>query len=978
MLVLRPISSGQARYYLEGPAPGRWIGAGSAELGLRGSVDAAPLHAVLDGHHPGGDQLLARIPATRRSGFDLILAAPKSVSLLAALSDDDHRGRFRQAHDQAVGSTLGYLEREAAWTRRSSAQIPTSGLVGAAFPHAMSAALDPHLHTHLVVANLVHGEDGRWSTLDSRALFRHVGAAGTVFQAGLRFHLAEQGLHFDWKIDRHGFGDVVGVSRAAIEAGSLRQRQVHHEIESGLAGRVGRATAAGRTRGAQQGGGTGGSDAPWSERVATAGLDRPSAERLLAMAASRRPRSHDAELYRPANASLTRLLGEQHSRFRRPDVVRAAATLSVTGAPAATLERVAHEFLQTALPAGGDTWTTPGLRRLEEQIEATAAAPSRAAGLVTTGTPQTRDLSDAGRQAVERLTRDGAPVDILTGGLISQARVLDAARDAWERNGHRVAMVSQTERGQARWRTLAALEPPSQSPTHPTVVLVDNAERWSTNDLHQVTADAAARNAKVVLLDGGSAPRRDRAESPAMETLRVNLTAIDAGPEPPSIPDLTGSARQPIVRAGLDGAVTLAPTGQAAMDQLIRDWRRGWTAGDRPRMVALGPEEAEHLNGMARAIRAQAGELRGPSVMVGERSFQAGDEVLALRRDASLGAVRGATRGRVTAVDAAAKSVTVQWQGLDERRTVTSGQSGTRSPPLAHSYATTPAYLRDGHDGPILSLGDVEAVAPRLHPDRVYDVVTPSALDRPLDRAAGRTLDRSLDRAAGRSQPRHMTALLAELPSGGDHRTTRDLAADAGRPLSELEPERDRLADHLTATAPPDTRAALRHLSEERDWLISIPDRLRRPEHIAALADLDRHGAALNGATRDRALWLEGHRDQIERWADLSQAAAWREAALGRGAEIRPGVAVQSAIGLPPPATDPTHQAPQPAWRQAAGTIEAHRERWGLPDQPLELHHGRVPQAELTRRAGELDVLAAANELQRSRSADRSLGPPGL
>ncbi len=96
MLVLRPITSGQARYYLEGPAPGRWIGAGSAELGLRGPVDAAPLHAVLDGHHPGGDQLLARIPATRRSGFDLILAAPKSVSLLAALSDDDHRGQFLQ------------------------------------------------------------------------------------------------------------------------------------------------------------------------------------------------------------------------------------------------------------------------------------------------------------------------------------------------------------------------------------------------------------------------------------------------------------------------------------------------------------------------------------------------------------------------------------------------------------------------------------------------------------------------------------------------------------------------------------------------------------------------------------------------------------------------------------------------------------------------------------------------------------------
>ena len=346
------------------------------------------LQAVLAGHHPDGDQLLARVPAARRSGFDLILAAPKSVSLLAALGDDDTRSRFLQAHEEAVGSTLGYLEREAAWTRRSGAQMPTTGLVGAAFPHAVSGTLDPHLHTHLVVANLVHGDDGRWSTLDSRALFRHALAAGAVFQAGLRYHLAEQGLRFDWSVTRHGLGDVVGVPRAAIEAASLRHRQVHEEIESGLAGRVGRATAAGRTRsaggtsGSSGSSGTSGSDDSWRERVAAAGLDRTGAERVLATAARRpadRPSlGHGARPRDPDNASLDRLLSEQHSRFRRPDVVRAAATLSVDGAPAATLERAARDFLETALPAGGDTWTTPGLRRFEERIVAAATAPRRA------------------------------------------------------------------------------------------------------------------------------------------------------------------------------------------------------------------------------------------------------------------------------------------------------------------------------------------------------------------------------------------------------------------------------------------------------------------------------------------------------------------------------------------------------------------------------------------------------------------------
>ena len=554
---------------------------------------------------------------------------------------------------------------------------------------------------------------------------------------------------------------------------------------------------------------------------------------------------------------------------------------------------------------------------------------------------------------------------MLAGHVISQSQVLEAARDAWETSGHRVALVTPTERAQARWRTLAGLERPPSPPAHPTVVLVDNAERWSTNDLHQVMADAAARQAKVVLLDGGSTPRRARAESPAMETLRATVAAIDAGPSPAQVPDLARSESQPIIRAGRDGTVVLAPTGQAAMDRLIVDWHQARIAGEHPRMVALGPEEAEQLNEMARAVRGHAGELRGPSVKLGGRSFQGGDEVVALRRDARLGSVRGGTLGRVTAVDEERSSVTIEWQGREGPRTVESEVAGKRSPPLAHSYATTPSYLRNGHDGPIFSLGHVEPLAPRLHPERIYDVVTASSLDRATDRGAGRGADPN--------QPRHMTALLAELSP--DHRSGRDVSADAGRPLAELEAERNRLADQLKAGAPPDTRPELRRLGEERDWLVSIPDRLRRPEHHAALAELDQRGATLTAAADDRGKWLEGHRGEIERWDDLSHAAAWREAALGRGAELRPTVAVESALGLPPP---PSDTARQPAWRRAAAALEAHRERWQLPDRPLELHPQPGARPDLTRWGGELRVLAAAKDLQRIRGADRSLDPPGL
>ncbi len=954
MLRIHPIHGGQARYFLEGPGPGVWIGGGSEDLGLRGSVDADSLHAVLAGRQPGGDQLLSRVSPVRRSGFDLILAAPKSVSLLAALGDEGEQGRFRRAQAEAVGSALGYLEREAGWARRGRQQTPmeTTGLVGAAFSHALSAAGDPHLHTHVVVANLVHGEDDRWSSLATRPLFWHARAAGALFQAGLRHHLAEQGLRFDWTVNDHGLGDIVGVPRAAIEAASLRTRQVAEEVEAGLAGRVGRATAGGRTRSAR----TTGPEQPWRARVAAGGLDRARVQDLLGTARTRRdirPGERQAE---PETATVERFLSERHSRFGRPDVVRAMATLSVPGAPAARLEARADDFLKTAIPAGHNQWTTAGLQRMEARIVAAAApASQRLVGLVTDPTPSPQD-------AIARLTRGGAPVDMLRGDLIAQAGVLAAARDVWEASGHQVALVSPTERGQARWEALAGLGPPPPTPAHPTVVLVDNAERWSTTDLHRVVSDAVARQAKVVLLDGGTLPRRPRAESPALETLRTALPVIDAGPAPPlPLAERAIVSETAVVRAGRDGTVSLVPTGAAAMDELVRDWQQRRAAGERARMVALGIEEAEHLNSAARAVRLQRGELKGPSVEIGGRPLSPGDEVMALKRDGRLGGVPGGTVGRVTAVDPTEQRATVVWEGRDDAVTVAADRAASnRGVPLGYGYATTPAYLRAGHDGPVLGLGHVEAVAPRLRPDRIYAVVPAPAAAQGADRDWVRLdpLNTLLSEVGGRS---HSGAGVA-------------VPGDASRSLADLAMERDRLGDHLRASAPPDTGAEHRRLTEERDWLASVPDRPGHRERAAALAEVDGRLAALDARAQERPRWQEQHRDQLERWAHLSQALAWRQAALGRGAEIRPTAAVLAQLGPPP-----IDAGARPLWRRAAVAVESHRERWSLPDRPLELSAelslGTPAPGELGRRAGELRILAAARDLQPGRRRDLSQAP---
>ena len=71
-------------------------------------------------------------------------------------------------------------------------------MVGAAFRHRTSRAGDPHLHTHVLVANTVRGPDGKWRTLDFRHVYAHAKTAGYLYEAHLR-HLLTERLGVEWR-----------------------------------------------------------------------------------------------------------------------------------------------------------------------------------------------------------------------------------------------------------------------------------------------------------------------------------------------------------------------------------------------------------------------------------------------------------------------------------------------------------------------------------------------------------------------------------------------------------------------------------------------------------------------------------------------------------------------------------------------------------------------------------------------------------
>ncbi len=168
----------------------------------------------------------------RRVGIDITASAPKSVSVLQGLADPETAALIEACHDRAVQQALGYLQRQAGHGFRGHhgdgqvmERVGTDGLIAAAFIHYTSRAGDPQLHTHLVVPNLLHGQDGKWSAVDSRAVFRHAKTAGFLYHAALRHELASE-LGVAWTDPVQGQAEIVGIPREVLREFSERRRQI--------------------------------------------------------------------------------------------------------------------------------------------------------------------------------------------------------------------------------------------------------------------------------------------------------------------------------------------------------------------------------------------------------------------------------------------------------------------------------------------------------------------------------------------------------------------------------------------------------------------------------------------------------------------------------------------------------------------------------------------------------------------------------
>lgn len=436
-------------YYLEGGEPrGLWAGSGAAALDLKGKVKKGELLSLFEGRHPDTGEPLVQLQRGHQPGWDLTFSAPKSVSILWALLDEETRSTIQRIQDSAVRAALRYLEEEAAFTRRGPGgqTIEPVNLVVAGFEHGSSRAQDPALHTHALVLNVAVRGDNSTGTLRSRDLYQHKMAAGAAYRAELARGLrAELGV----KLRAEGtWFEIVGIPEKVTQAFSKRREAIIAAMsEAGAAGAKAAEFFTKSTRSVKEHVARADLVQGWQSEGENLGILEKDLRALLGRARPLTPKQ-EGKLVSAAFDQAAQELAEKNGHFRERDLLRASLErlqhrgVSLESLRALTRERV--RGLQ-ALPAdeqGYQRFTTKASYALEERLLALADATKGSTRHLVSGDHLSTvlkrhpSMTAERREALRYLVASDGAVKCLQGMAgTGKTSLLHAARQAWQAQG---------------------------------------------------------------------------------------------------------------------------------------------------------------------------------------------------------------------------------------------------------------------------------------------------------------------------------------------------------------------------------------------------------------------------------------------------------------------------------------------------------------------------------------------------------------
>jgi conjugative relaxase-like TrwC/TraI family protein len=750
----RSVAAGLDDYYAgRGESPGVWTGRGAAVLGLEGIVQDGQLGTLIRGAHPLTEERLRLHPKERTitveridphagerrieqkklspvAGFDLVFSTPKSVSLIHALGDEGTRRAVSEAHAAAWQAALAYLEDEACATRRGKNGLIREhggGLVAAAYQHRTSRAQDPHLHTHVIVANMAQSpSDAKWRALDGEAILKTYRlAAGYLYEAHLRVELARS-LGVEWEKPRKGWAELKGVPRRVIEEFSTRRLAVVGRMrEQASTGFYAAQVAAVDTRERKEQVDLVALREDWRARAAEHGLGHRELRSLV----GRVVRSEATA--REVQAISHRLLGplgltEKRTAFSAPELVMAWAESLAQGATGSAIRQICERFTSidgvervgdAPAPGRPARYSTSELMQLEQAAlelidrDADCDAPAVVDEAFDDALPVSmrEQLSSEQRAMVRKVATSRQRVVCVVGvagaGKTTAAHALArvfaangvavvgaapsgvAAEKLQDDTGvpsttlHR--LLERAGRGDLPARCVLIVDEAGMADTRVLAPVLDELERVGgkavlIGDPHQLPAvGAGGLFAGIVERSGAILLHENRRQHDELE--RQALAKIRAG-----------LGRDYLAFAEQRERLVVSEDPLATRMRLVADWwshARSDLAGNV--MIALRRRDVAELNALARGLMESSGRLGREHVTVAGREFAAGDRVVCRRNSDRLG-VKNGTRGSIERVDARSGTLSV----LTDRGDLVELERGyLQAGHLRHAYALT------GHSG---------------------------------------------------------------------------------------------------------------------------------------------------------------------------------------------------------------------------------------------------------------------------------------
>lgn len=237
----KELTNERETYFSEkGVAIGQWTGKGAKILGLKGNIKEEDFSRMSRGINPATSERFRRMTFGRTrnvdgelkqvkeiAGWDLVISAPKSVSIAALIGGDE---RVRAAHLESVTDALERAEQQAQANLGGGKKEQTGNLIVARFSHdsarpGRDGFVAPQLHDHCFIMNATILPDGTLKPLEPLELYKAQSYIRTVYYTGLADRLQKMG--YEIEIDTEtGAPEITEISKEYRRACSPRRADI--------------------------------------------------------------------------------------------------------------------------------------------------------------------------------------------------------------------------------------------------------------------------------------------------------------------------------------------------------------------------------------------------------------------------------------------------------------------------------------------------------------------------------------------------------------------------------------------------------------------------------------------------------------------------------------------------------------------------------------------------------------------------------